>query len=73
MSSKVLSHPLLNPYGEIGSEYPTVSMMVMGSCFLYLDKDGAVWCLMFIDCQMVVVTGMEKPGLQFQYQNQKIH
>jgi hypothetical protein len=31
----LLSCPLLNPYGEIGYGYPTMSMMVTGSRFLY--------------------------------------
>jgi hypothetical protein len=36
---------------------------------------GAVCCVMFIDCRMVVINevGMEIPGRQFQYQNRKIH
>jgi hypothetical protein len=68
-----LSRCLLNPYGEIGSGYPTMSMMEVGSRFLYLDKDGAVRCMMFIDCQMVVVMGIKIPGIQLQYQNRKTH
>jgi hypothetical protein len=28
-SQTVLSHNLLNPYGEIGSEYPSMSMIVI--------------------------------------------
>jgi hypothetical protein len=69
-----VSRCLLNPYGEIGSGYPTMSMMVIGSRFLYQDKDGAV-CSMkfFFYCHMVVFIGIKIPGIQLQNQNRKIH
>ncbi len=70
---RLLSRPLLYLYEEIGSGYPPMSMMVLGSRFLYQDKDGAVLCMMFIDCQMDVVMGIKIPGIQFQYQHRKTH
>jgi hypothetical protein len=56
---------VFNPYGETGSRYPTISMMVIGSRFLYYDKDGAVWFLMFMNCWMVVVMEIKIPEIQF--------
>jgi hypothetical protein len=34
---------------NIGVVYPSMSMIVIGHSLLYKDKDGAVWCMMFID------------------------
>ncbi len=39
---------LLNPYGEIGFVYPTMSMMVIGSCFLYYVRQR--WCCLPDGC-----------------------
>jgi hypothetical protein len=40
-----------------------MSMMVIGHSLLYKDKDGAadVWCL--LTCLMIVVVGIEIPGI----------
>jgi hypothetical protein len=57
----LLSCPVLNPYGEIGSGYPSISVMVIGSRLLYEDKDGAVWFMRFINCWMVVVMEIKIP------------
>ncbi len=32
-------------------------MIVIGHSFLYQDKDGAVWCMMFIGCRWLLFTG----------------
>jgi hypothetical protein len=32
-----------------------MSIIVISLSLLYQDKDGAVWCMMFIECRMVVV------------------
>ncbi len=41
--------PSTYPIGNTGSGYPLVSMIVIGPCFLYKTKHGAVLCMMFID------------------------
>jgi hypothetical protein len=39
-----------NPIGDYWSRVsPSMSMIVIGHSLLYKDKDGAVWCMMFID------------------------
>ncbi len=42
--------PSTNPIGDYWSRIsPSMSMIVIGHSLLYSDKDGAVWCMMFID------------------------
>jgi hypothetical protein len=50
-------HRLLISYGDIGSGNPSMSMMVLGLSLPILRQIlyGAVYCMMFIDCQMVVI------------------
>ncbi len=39
---KLVSRSLLNPYGGIGSGYPTMPMIVIGSSFRYYSKTKMV-------------------------------
>jgi hypothetical protein len=51
-----------------------MSMIVIGLLLPIQDKDGALFCMMFIDCRSVVFlsNGIKIPGIQlFQYQNRK--
>ncbi len=52
---------------NICSADPSMSMMVIGHTLLYWDKDGAVWCMMFIDLHRwwwLMYNGIEIPGIQ---------
>ncbi len=46
----ILVSPSTDPTGEIGSGYPLISMIVIGSHYTN-TKDGAVLFMMFIDFQ----------------------
>jgi hypothetical protein len=62
-----LSRRLLNPYGEIGSTYPSMSMIIIGLLLRILRQKmamSAVWCL--LTAWWMLYNGIE---IHFQYQD----